>query len=60
VFREVFNAFLGQHPDAQIVCNALGTVLAEVVLALAMCALYYELRTVKEGDEPDELSAVFD
>jgi hypothetical protein len=58
--RAVVHAFFGKHPGAQIACDAVVTTLGDVVVALGLSALYYELLTVKEGDEPDQLASVFD
>jgi hypothetical protein len=58
--RAVVHAAIGQRPETQIACDAVVRTLGGVVVALGISALYYELLTVKEGDEPDEVAAVFD
>lgn len=58
--RAVVHASFEGRPEAQIASDAVVTALGDGLMALGMSALYYELRTVKEGDEPDEVASVFD
>jgi hypothetical protein len=43
-----------------IVLQWLQSVILAVFTAVGVTAIYYELRTVKEGREPQQLAAAFD
>lgn len=59
-FRAVCEAAFGRDPQVQVICDALIAWVTDLVLAVGISALYFELKTVKEGDEPHQLAAVFD
>jgi hypothetical protein len=50
----------GLHNTPYIVLQWLQSVITAVITAIGITAIYYELRTVKEGMAPQELAAAFD
>lgn len=50
----------GLHNTTYIILQWLQSVITAVLTAIGITAIYYELRTVKEGMAPEELAAAFD
>jgi len=53
------NLFVPKGPVAAI-CSSLVATVGTIVISAGIAAIYYELRSIKEGAHPDDLASVFD